>query len=189
MAKTKLYEVELQASQESGAKKTMWRAGREFEVKVAQVLELTKEEVEVFENDKRFKLSETDGTSRQEDESESSSDSEEDSSTSTDESSEEDDSSEDSDSEDSSSDEAEENSDDSTEDESSDEDEQVTEDELTVDGLVRDNSRAELNALALESGIENPEALSGKPEVAQAIVDAKARQADESTEDESEATS
>ena len=186
MAKTKLYEVELQASQESGAKKTMWRAGREFEVKVAQVLELTKEEVEVFENDKRFKLSETDGTSSQEDESDSSSSSEEDSSDSGDGSSEDDDSTEDSDSEDSSSDETEENSDDSTEDES---DDSSDEDEVTVDGLVKDNSRAELNALALESGIENPEALSGKPEVAQAIVDAKARQADESTEDESEATS
>ncbi len=182
MAKTKSYEVELKSVPASGAKKTMWRAGRQFEVKVPQVLDLTKEEVEVFENDNRFTLSEADGSRVSTDESESSSDSEADSSN---DSSEEEanDSSEDSDSEDSSSDEAEEDSDDSTEDES----ESSSEEEVvapTVDDLVRDNSRKELNALAVEAGVEDPEALNGKPEVAQAIVDAQANQ-----NAESEATS
>ena len=167
MAKTKLYEIELQSIPASGAKRTMWRGGRQFEVKVPQVLELTNEEVKVFENDKRFKLSETDGTKSQEDESDSSSDSEVDSSTSGDESSEDDDSTEDSDSEDSSSDEAEEASDDAPE-------------APSVDQLVKDNSRAELNALAVQAGVEAPESLSGKPEVAQAIVDAQANQVVES---------
>ena len=51
---TTKYEVTLLSTPASGAKKTMWRAGRQFEVKVTQVLELTKEEVEVFKNDKRF---------------------------------------------------------------------------------------------------------------------------------------
>lgn len=164
MAKTKSYEVEMSHVAASGAKKTMWRAGRQFEVKVPQVLDLTKEEVEAFENDKRFTIKEASESSSSTDSSETTSDSEVDTSTTDSETSEEDDSTEDSSSED---------TDSSDSEEASDEDTEVSE-EVSVESLVKDNSRAELNALAKETGIENPEALSGKPEVAQAIVDAKA---------------
>ena len=175
---TKLYKVTLLASGESGAKRTYYRGGRQFTVLEPQLIELTDEEVKVYADDKRIKLSEASDADLEANESESTSDSEEDSSDdsgseSSDES-EEDDSTEDSDSEDSSSDEAEENSDDTTE---------STEVEpLTVDGLVKNNSRNELNALAVEAGVEAPEALAGKPEVAQAIVDAQASNSDESEE-------
>ena len=172
MAKTKSYEVEMAHTTGSGAKKTMWRAGRQFEVKVPQLLDLTPEEVEAFEDDKRFSIKEASELTSSTDSSDEASDSEEDSSTGDDTASEEDDSTEDSDSEDSSSDEAEEVSDDSTEAEAP-----------TVDSLVKDNSRNELNALALEAGVEAPEALETKTEVAQAIVDAQA------SNSESEATS
>ncbi len=181
----KLYEVELLNTPASGAKKTMWRGGRQFEVKVAQVLELTEEEAEVYANDNRFSLSETDGSKVEADESEASSDSESDAQDGDSESSEEESSDESEDSEDSSSDEAEEASDDSTESSDSDEEEapeEVTE-APTVDELVKNNTREELNALAVEANVENPEQYETKPEVAQAIVEAEARNA------ESEATS
>lgn len=178
MAKTKSYEVEMSHVAASGAKKTMWRAGRQFEVKVPQVLDLTKEEVEAFENDKRFTIKEASESTGEADSSETTSGSESDAQTTgDDEASEEDDSTEDSSSEDSSSSDTEEVSDEDTEDSS---EEEVA---LTVDDLVKNNSRKELDALALEAGVEAPETLSGKPEVAQAIVDAKA------SNSESEATS
>lgn len=176
MAKTKSYEVEMAHTTGSGAKKTMWRAGRQFEVKVPQLLDLTPEEVEAFNDDKRFSIKEASELTSSTDSSDEAIDSGEDSQTGDDEASEEDVTSEDSDSEDSSSDEAEEVSDDSTEDSS----EEVA---PTVDDLVKNNSRKELDALALEAGVEAPETLSGKPEVAQAIVDAQA------SNSESEATS
>lgn len=172
MAKTKSYEVEMSHVAASGAKKTMWRAGRQFEVKVPQVLDLTKEEVEAFENDKRFTIKEASESSSSTDSSETTSDSEVDTST-TDSETEEDTSTEDSSSEDTSTSDSEEASDEDTE-VSEDTENQVDSEEVSVDQLVKDNSRAELNALAKETGIENPEAFSGKPEVAQAIVDAKA---------------
>jgi hypothetical protein len=194
MAKTKNYEVELLPSNESGAKGTMVRGGRVFAVKEPVVLALTKEEAEVFENDRRFQLSETSETPSESESSESTSGSESDAQGSGDESSEEDDSSEDSDSEDSSSDEAEEDTSESTDEEASEEDveEDSTEDEeveeVTVESLVKNNSRNELNALAVEAGVENPEALETKPEVAQAIVDAKARnsESEDTTSNEQE---
>ncbi len=40
----------------------------------------------------------------------------------------------------------------------------------SVDDLVRDNSREELNALAVEAGVQNPQELENKPAVAEAIV-------------------
>lgn len=176
MAKTKSYEVEMAHTTGSGAKKTMWRAGRLFEVKVPQLLDLTPAEVEAFEDDKRFSIKEASELTSSTDSSDEASDSGEDSQSTGDEA-EDDASTEDSDSEDSSSDEAEEVSDDSTEDSS---EEEVA---PTVDDLVKNNSRKELDALALEAGVEAPETLSGKPEVAQAIVDAQA------SNSESEATS
>lgn len=49
---------------------------------------------------------------------------------------------------------------------------EVGEDSLpTVDDLVRDNSREELNKLAVEAGVENPQDMDNKPAVAQAIVE------------------
>lgn len=174
MAKTKSYEVEMSHVAASGAKKTMWRAGRQFEVKVPQVLDLTKEEVEAFENDKRFTIKEASESTEQADSSSTTSGSESDAQDSgDDEASDEDTSTEDSSSEDTSTSDSEEASDEDTE-LSEDTENQVDSEEVSVDQLVKDNSRAELNALAKETGIENPEALAGKPEVAQAIVDAKA---------------
>lgn len=170
MAKTKSYEVEMSHVAASGAKKTMWRAGRQFEVKVPQVLDLTKEEVEAFENDKRFTIKEASESSSSTDSSETVSDSENDAQTAGDEASEENDTTEDSSSEDTSTSDTEEASDETTEAEAP-----------TVDSLVKNNSRPELNALAVEAGVEAPEALETKTEVAQAIVDAKARNSSEAT--------
>lgn len=174
MAKTKSYEVEMSHLAASGAKKTMWRAGRQFEVKVPQVLDLTKEEVEAFENDKRFTIKEASESSSSTDSSETTSGSDSDAQTTGDETSEEDTSTEDSSSEDTTTSDTEEVSDDSTEEEAT-----TEEDEVAV--LVKDNSRNELNALATEAGVEAPEDMKDKTEVAQAIVDAKARNTSEAT--------
>lgn len=168
MAKSKEYKVTLLSTPANGAKKTMWRNGRMFEVKVPQVLELTKEEVEVFKNDKRFKLSKASESSDETVSSEATSGSESDSFAGSTETS-EDATTEDSDSEDSSSDEAEEDS-------SSDTEEDRVKALLTL-------SREELNAKAISLNVENPEKLENKTEVAQAIVEAEAQNA------ESEATS
>lgn len=174
MAKTKSYEVEMSHLAASGAKKTMWRAGRQFEVKVPQVLDLTKEEVEAFENDKRFTIKEASESSSSTDSSETTSGSDSDAQTTGDEASEEDTSTEDSSSEDTTTSDTEEVSDDSTEEEAT-----TAEDEVAV--LVKDNSRTELNAKAIEAGVEAPEDMKDKTEVAQAIVDAKARNTSEAT--------
>ena len=184
MAKTKDYEVKLLPSNESGAKATMYRGGVAHTVGEPQVLALTKEEAEVYENDKRFQLSTPSDATSESVSSDETSGSESDAQDG-DESSEEDVTSEDSDSEDSSSDEAEEVSDESTDEEASEED--VEEAEVTVDSLLKNNSRDELNALAVEAGVEAPESLKDKTEVAQAIVDAKARNSeseDTTTENE-----
>lgn len=188
MAKTKDYEVKLLPSNESGAKSTMYRGGVAHTVGEPQVLALTKEEAEVYENDRRFQLSTPSDVTSEQDSSDETSGSESDAQDG-DNNSEENDSTEDSDSEDSSSDESEEASDDSTEDESdaSSEDSSEESEEVTVDSLVKNNSRDELNALAVEAGVEAPESLKDKTEVAQAIVDAKARNSeseDTTTENE-----
>lgn len=166
---TTKYEVTLLSTPASGAKKTMWRAGRQFEVKVTQVLELTKEEVEVFKNDKRFKLSKATKASSEPKSSEKTSGSESDAQGG-DETSTDNDSSEDQGSEDSSSDDTEEDSDEDT----------TTESRLDV--LLKE-SRKDLDALATSLGVEAPEKLENKTEVAQAIVEAEA------SNSESEATS
>lgn len=158
------YEVELQPSNESGAKKTAWRGGRQFSAKVPQVLELTKEEVKVYEDDRRFNIKKT--TAKAEPEpSETPSDSEANAQPTTPEA---ETPAEDNSSEDSSEDASEEADSSETED---------NEEAPTVDSLVKDYSREELNAQAVELGVEKPEELASKPEVAQAIVDAKANQA------------
>lgn len=169
MAKTKKYEVTLLASNQSGAKRTYYRGGLQFTVLEPQVLELTNEEVKVFKDDARLKVKSVSGKGES-DQSETTSDSESDAPTTTTETTEEDSSTEDSDSEDSSSDEAEEVSDEDT----------TTESRLDV--LLKE-SRKDLNALATSLGVEAPEKLENKTEVAQAIVEAEA------SNSESEATS
>ena len=163
MAKSKQYEVEMTHLAASGAKKTMWRAGRQFEVKVPQVLELTNEEVEAFENDKRFSIKEASDAPQPSDNGGEASDSQEDTPEAGDASSEANDSSEGEDSQDTASDASE-------EDNSSD-----TPETETVESLLKNNSRDELNARAEDLGVQSPENLKDKTEVAQAIVDAEAR--------------
>lgn len=170
MAKTKKYEVTLLASNQSGAKRTYYRGGLQFTVLEPQVLELTNEEVKVFKDDARLKVKSVSGKGES-DQSETTSDSESDAPTTTTETTEEDSSTEDSNSEDSSSDEAE---------EVSDEDTPTTESRLDV--LLKE-SRKDLDALATSLGVEAPEKLENKTEVAQAIVEAEA------SNSESEATS
>lgn len=175
--KTQEYAVELLSTPASGAKKTMWRGGRQFEVKVPQILELTDEEVEVYENDKRFKVENPTDISEPEQD-EPTSGSESDPQDGDEESSEENDTTENPDSEDSSSDETEENSDEAPE-------SPEVSPELTVKKLVKDNNRDKLNKLALEAGVENPEREDwGKKEVAQAIVDAQAPSGDADGDEE-----
>jgi virulence-associated protein VagC len=153
----------------------MWRAGRQFEVKVPQTLELTAEEVEAFQNDNRFVISEASEATGSEDSSDETTSSDSDSQDGAgdgDETTEEDTTSEDEASEDSSSDSEEEASDETTE------APQVS----NVDDLVKNNSRNELNAKALELGVETPEREDwNKLEVAQAIVEAEARNTSEAT--------
>ena len=170
MAKTKKYEIKLLASNQSGAKRTYYRGGVQFTVLEPQVLELTNEEVKVFKDDARLTVK---GVSDkgESDQSETTSESESDAPTTTTETTEEDSSTEDSDSEDSSSDEAEEDS-----------DEDTTTTESRLDVLLKE-SRKDLDALATSLGVEAPEKLENKTEVAQAIVEAEA------SNSESEATS
>ena len=170
--KTTQYQVELTHTAANGAKRTMWRGGRQFEVKVPQVLDLTDEEVKVYEDDKRFKLSTPGETVGEEDSVEETTGSDSDSSDTETETSEEDTSSEDETSEDTASDETEETSDDSSEEDDT---------EARVAELVKNNSRSDLDAKAEELGVEAPSKLDGKLEVAQAIVDAEARNSGEAT--------
>lgn len=173
MAKKTLYKVELLPSISLGAQRTMWRAGRQFESKVPQELELTKAEAEAFKNDKRFTISEADGSTSESNSEETSSESDRDSQDTGNED-------ENTGSDEGSSDE---DSDSSEEEDSSDED---TEDpaQARVDDLLANNDRKELNALATDLGIENPDRKEwNKTEVAQAIVEAEA------SNSESEATS
>jgi len=55
----KSYEIELLPFNMSGARDTMYRLGRKFEVTQPVVLKLTEEQVEVFENDWRFKITDS----------------------------------------------------------------------------------------------------------------------------------
>lgn len=55
-AKTKSYDVTLLPSANNAAKATYWRGGRQFAVHETQTLDLTKEELEVYKNDGRFKI-------------------------------------------------------------------------------------------------------------------------------------
>lgn len=50
------YKIELIPSGVSGARPTMFRGGLKFDIGQAQILDLTAEQLEVFENDWRFKV-------------------------------------------------------------------------------------------------------------------------------------
>lgn len=155
---TKSYEVELLPFNKPGAGSTMWRLARKFSVNEPVVLQLTKEQAEVFENDWRFKLS----TSKDKGEPlEDGNVGESESVPPTAEAPTAEETVDDSD-------EVVEDSDVELEEETSGEDEGATE----LEELLRDNNRAELDNLARELGIQNPQSLSNKTEVAQAIVDA-----------------
>ena len=56
------YKIELLQSNAAGAKDFMYRAGIKFDVGQPQTLELTEEELEVFKNDWRFKISDSKDT-------------------------------------------------------------------------------------------------------------------------------
>ena len=51
------YKIELIPSGVSGARSTMFRGGLKFQLGEPQILDLTEEQLEVFENDWRFKVS------------------------------------------------------------------------------------------------------------------------------------
>lgn len=63
---TKSYEVTLLPSANNAAKATYWRGGRQFAVHETQTLDLTKEELEVYKNDGRFKIENTGNSKEQE---------------------------------------------------------------------------------------------------------------------------
>lgn len=65
-AKTNSYDVTLLPSASNAAKATYWRGGRQFAVHETQTLELTKEELEVYKNDGRFKIEDTTDSKEQE---------------------------------------------------------------------------------------------------------------------------
>lgn len=50
------YTIKLLASNQPGAKPTMWRGGKQFSALVPEVLDLTKEEAQVFKDDPRFTI-------------------------------------------------------------------------------------------------------------------------------------
>jgi len=59
MSSKKYYEIELLLSLALGARGTMWRKGQLFTVKSPVILELTSDEVKVFEDDARFKVTDS----------------------------------------------------------------------------------------------------------------------------------
>lgn len=168
---TKKYEVTLLPSNQSAAKPTYYRGGLKFYANESQVLELTKEEVEVFKNDPRLQVKSSsdkgkgvkseEATVRQDVPSDV-----------TAEASEEESSNEVKDSEDT----------------TSDEEKEVGGDPEEVPEVVEENptdkvksltekeqlqlNRAKLDEYAKENGVENPESYETKKEVVEAIAEA-----------------
>lgn len=168
----KKYELTLLPSMASAAKPTYYRGGLKFSVNETQVLELTKEEVEVFKNDARIQVKSSSDKSEPKESGEASV-SEEVPRTDTPESSEEESSNEVSDSEDKvstpeeeASDSAPEATEEVVEEESSNEVKDITEKEQLK------LNREKLNAYAKERGIETPEQYETKKEVVDAIAEA-----------------
>ena len=154
----KSYKIELLPSNVAGAGDTMFRLGRKFTVKEPQVFELTKEQAEVFENDWRFKIE----NSRDRGEAITSGDVTEGDTVPS--------------AEGPAAEETIEDTTETVEDTTVKPQEEIsgeTEGALSIEDLLRDYSRDELNSLALELGVDAPETLPNKTEVAQAIVNAR----------------
>lgn len=153
------YEVELLPSKESGAGDKMYRLGHQFTTREKPVFELTEEQVEVLKNDKRFKVTESnepgqpleagivgevgEGTAEVVTET-----AEETASVETE----------------------------VVEDSLVEQAEEVGEQDSsapTLDELLRNYNRDELNVIAKDLGVKQPKKLGSKEEVAQAIVDAR----------------
>lgn len=151
------YTVELIAVGDQNAKNTRWRTGRLFERKHPQILDLTKEEVEEFKNDRFFKIRKATDKDVEAREAASSEEAARNAG-------------------------PEPEADAEAEAEGA-EDKGATSEEETGDKieensaepLARSNSRDELNAQAKELGIKAPEKLETKLHVAQAIVEAQAQ--------------
>lgn len=152
------HKIELIPSGVSGARSTMFRCGQKFEIGEAKILDLTKEQLEEFKNDWRFKVSD-------------SKDSGEKISGGTIATSETIPPTEGIFTEDSSTDEVATvaDSDVTQEEEAGDE----VETEGNLEELLKNNSRDELDSIAKGLGIDDPENLQNKTEVAQAIIDAQ----------------
>lgn len=153
------HEIELLPFNISGAGSSMYRLGRKFSVNEPVVLELTKEQVEVFENDWRFKVTKS-NEAGQPLESGDVAESEAISSTPATVAAEEVVANET---------EAVQDSPVEQEEETSSEDASNSE----IDELIFNNNRDELNAIAKDLGVKKPDKLGSKEEVAQAIVDAR----------------
>lgn len=166
MASTQLYKVELRSIPASGAKRTMWRGGRQFEIKVPQVLELTKEEAEVYKDDKRFKLSKASKATSEPNQTDQTGGGEEGTPGEGAEGAEANGSPGGSDSQDTTGDDTKEGSDDAP-----------TPENQVDDRLKKllQKKRAKLDKIASELKIENPDKMGSKEEVAQAIIEAESK--------------
>lgn len=154
------YEIELLPSSVSGASDKMYRLGRQFTTRETVVLELTQEQVEAFNNDWRFKVTDSNESGQSlevRDVEETGSGEAEVVAETTEETV-------DSPIETVEDSVVEPTQEDSTEDSSV---------PPTLEELLRDNDRDELNAKAKELGVKKPHKLESKEEVAQAIVDAR----------------
>lgn len=149
------HKIELIPSGISGARSTMFRCGTKFEIGKAQVLDLTSEQLEAFKSDVRFKVSDS-KDSGEPLESGTSSKSETILPTSTSKGK----------AKSFKKVEVDENQNASSEEIVEDEVEEVA----SVETLLKNNSRDELNELAAACGIEDAESFENKTEVAQAIV-------------------
>lgn len=158
MTSTDTYEIELLPSNIPGAKDTMFRGGLEFKVREPRILELTDEQLEVFDNDWRFKVTNSTGTPESVAGGETA---QSEGIPSADELAGE---------------EAAEIKAETLEDIAVTQAEAVSSEdpgEITIEDLLKSFSRDELDLQAAELGVSNPENFNNKTEVAQAIVDAR----------------
>lgn len=155
---TKTYKIELVPSSNAGAGATMYRSGVKFTEREPEILELTQEEAEVFENDWRFEITDTKDSGetlegRQARESKIAPPDVN-----------------------PGAEEAVEGETETVETETAPQEEADSVDDTpadSVEDLLKNHSRDELDIQAAELGIENPQELANKTEVAQAIVDAR----------------
>lgn len=173
-AKTKSYDVTLLPSANNAAKATYWRGGRQFAVHETQTLDLTKEELEVYKNDGRFKIENT-GNSKEQEQAGEVDSSEVDSPSAAPETTEENSTDEVKDSEGTPvAPEEKTDGDDKTEESSEPVEENSTDEvkqDLTESQLLKLN-RAKVDEYAASKGLENPQQYETKKEVAEALANA-----------------